>query len=301
MKIFVSVLTFNDNKDTLECLESLDKINKDKHELNVVVVDNASDKSFAINKRFKNFNLKIIRNKENLGFSGGHNVAIDYSLKNGADYVLILNNDTEVEKNFLIKLLNAFKGKTGIAVPKIYFAKGFEFHKDRYKVSQLGKIIWYAGGEMDWENVYSIHIGVDGVDKEVWNEKETEIATGCCMLVKREVFEKVGSLDDKYFLYYEDADFSVRVKKAGFLIVFVPDSIVWHKNAQSTGGSGSDLQDYYTTRNRLYFGFKYAPMRTRIALFKESLKHLFFGRKWQKIGVQDYYLGIIGKGSFKKE
>src|SRR3989344_360711 len=108
----------------------------------------------------------------------------------------------------------------------------------------------------------------------------------------------VGMFDDKYFLYYEDADLSMRIKKKGFKIVYVPSSIIWHKNAGSAGGSGSMLQDYYITRNRLLFGFRYAPFRSKLALFRESLSLLFRGRQWQKCGVIDFYLGKLGRGSY---
>lgn len=300
-KVFISLLTFNDNKSTLECLKSITDLNIDNIELYVVVVDNASDKPFKTEESLRQFNLKIIRNDKNLGFSGGHNIGIKYSLEKGADYVVILNNDTEVERNLIKNMLQSFKNEIGIVVPKIYFAKGFEYHNKRYSEKEKGKVIWYAGGEIDWKNVLGKHIGVDDIDGSKYSQKkETEIATGCCMMIKKEVFEKVGMLDDNYFLYYEDADFSVRTKKNGYRILFEPTANLWHKNAAATGGSGSELQDYYITRNRLIFGIKYAPLRSKIALLRESLRFLYNGRKWQKIAVKDYYLGNLGKGSYKK-
>jgi hypothetical protein len=140
---------------------------------------------------------------------------------------------------------------------------------------------------------------VDEVDHQQYEKvEETEIATGCCMLIRKEVFRKVGLFEDKYFLYYEDSDLCMRVKRKGFKILYVPSSIIWHKNAGSAGGSGSQLQDYYITRNRLLFGSKFAPIRSKIALFKESLRLLFSGRRWQKQGVVDFYLGRLGKGNY---
>lgn len=300
-KVFISLLTFNDNKATLECLGSLENLNKESFELSVVVVDNASEEPFVAIKRYKNFNMKVLRNSQNLGFSAGHNIGINYSLEQEANFIIILNNDTEVDKDLVSHLLKEFDENTGVAVPKIYFAKGYEFHKNRYKNADLGKVIWYAGGQIDWGNVIASHIGVDEVDSQVFNlNTETELATGCCMMVKKDVFEKVGLLDEDYFLYYEDADFSVRVKKAGYKINFVPKALLWHKNAASTGGSGSELQDYYITRNRLIFGFRHAPLRSRIALFRESIRLFFGGRRWQRTAVSDFYLRRLGKGSFKK-
>ena len=155
---------------------------------------------------------------------------------------------------------------------------------------------------MDWNNVIGHHRGVDEIDRGQFDKtEETELATGCCMLLKKEVFEKVGMLDDKYFLYYEDADLSIRTKKKGFKIVYVSKSVIWHKNASSAGGSGSVLQDYYITRNRLLFGFRYSAIRAKFALLRESLALLINGRKWQKRGVLDFYLGKLGRGSYQHD
>ncbi|OGH11602.1 MAG: hypothetical protein A3B38_02215 [Candidatus Levybacteria bacterium RIFCSPLOWO2_01_FULL_36_13] len=300
-KVFISLLTFNDNESTLECLESIRKLDRKDIELNVVVIDNASVEPFVSRESLKEFKLKIIRSNQNLGFSGGHNIGIKYSLQNGADYIVILNNDTQVDKDLITNMLKAFKSDVGIVVPKIYFAKGFEYHKERYSEKDKGKIIWYAGGEIDWKNILGKHTGVDEVDSNKYSKtSETEIATGCCMMIKKEVFENVGLLDDRYFLYYEDADFSIRSKIKGFKIQFEPAAKLWHKNAAATGGSGSELQDYYITRNRLIFGIKYGPFYSKLALLKESIRLLYEGRKWQKIGVRDYYLRILGKGSYKR-
>ena len=87
------------------------------------------------------------------------------------------------------------------------------------------------------------------------------------------------------------------LEKGGFEVMYVPDAHIWHKVAQSSG-IGSELNDYFITRNRMLFGLKYAPLRTKLALIKESLKLLLSGRKWQKTGISDYYLGRFGKGSW---
>lgn len=299
-KVFISLITFNDDKSTRECLDSLEKLNKKNFELAVVVIDNASKEKFEAAKEYKNFDLKILTSSENLGFSGGQNLGIKYALDSDADFVLVLNNDVVVDENLIIELLNAFDESIGIVSPKIYFASGFEYHKDRYKENERSKVFWYAGGEIDWKNIIGKHRGVDEVDKGQYEVKqETEVGTGCCMLVKRKVLESVGIFDEKFFLYYEDADLSVRVRKKGFKILYVPKAVLWHKNAAATG-LGSSLQDYYITRNRLVFGFRYASARVKLALFKESLKLSLKGRKWQRIGVRDFYLRRFGKGSFVK-
>ena len=118
------------------------------------------------------------------------------------------------------------------------------------------------------------------------------------MVITRRALEKVGLLDEKYFMYLEDLDYSERIKKAGFKIIYEPKAIVWHKNAQSSG-VGSDLNDYFFTRNRLLFGMTYAPIRTKFALIRESGRLAVKGRKWQKRGVVDFYLRNFEKGSWK--
>lgn len=302
-RAYVIILNYNGKDDTLDCLKSLQSVFLPQDvKLEILVVDNASkDESVAFIKSQK-LQLKLIENKENLGFAGGNNVGIRDALEHGADYVLILNNDTVVDKNLIVELLKVATTdeEIGILAPKIYFAHGFEFYKDRYNKKDLGKVFWYAGGETDWKNVISHHRGVDEIDNGQYDTvEETSFASGCCLMITKEALNKVGFFDEKYFLYYEDSDLCERAKKAGFKIIYAPAAIIWHKNAGSAGGSGSKLQDYYITRNRLLFGMRHASLRAKLALLKESVKVLMFGRDWQRRGVLDFYLNKFGKGSFK--
>ena len=300
--VFVSILNFNGAENTLECLRSLDRVSVKGIELTVLLIDNASsEKLKVISSEFK-LNIEIIHNKENLGFAGGHNVGIKYALLKNADYIIVLNNDVLLGEEFMSRLVSTAgeSSEAGIVAPKIYFEKGFEYHKGRCKDRDLGKIIWYAGGEMDWGNVIGHHRGVDEVDRGQYNKtEETEYASGCCMLIKAEVLKKVGFFDEKYFLYYEDNDLCQRTKMAGFKIIYEPRAVIWHKNAGSVGGSGSPLQDYYISRNRMLFGMRFAPLRCKAALVKESIRIISTGRKWQKKGIMDFYLRRFGKGSYK--
>lgn len=298
-KVFISILNFNGRKNTIDCLNSIAKIKKTSFELKVLVIDNGSEEELEL-PSIAQLDINLIKNKKNLGFSEGHNVGIKYALENGANFVLILNNDTVVDKDLIDELLKSSNENTGITAPKIYFYKGSEFHKDKYKEKERGKVFWYTGGEMDWKNVIASHRGVDEVDHGQYDTAEsTDFASGCCMMIRREVFEKVGLFDDKFFLYYEDNDLSQRAKRLGFDITYNPKAILWHKNAGSVGGSGSALQDYYITRNRMLFGMRFAPLRSKISLLRESLGLLLWGRPWQKRGVFDFYKGNFGKGSFK--
>jgi len=298
MKIAIVVLNYNTKGEILDCLESLSKLQKDDNEIEIIIVDNAStdDSVSAIRKNFKD--LTIVENQQNLGFSGGNNVGVKKTLKDKAEWFLILNPDTTVDDRLILELVKVANSDSlvGIIGPKIYFAKGLEFHKNRYKEGELGKVIWYAGGKIDWNNVLASHRGVDEVDKGHYQEiVETDFVSGAAMFVKSQVFEKIGFFDERYFLYLEDLEFCQRAKKAGFKVVFAPKAIVWHKNASSTK-VGSPLQDYFITRNRLIFGLKYANLRAKFALFRESINFLFGSNKIKKRAVLDFYFGRWGRG-----
>lgn len=301
-KVFISILDYNGKKNTIKCLESLDKIITEGTDTTIIIIDNAS-KDALLEKELltKNLPVKLITNTDNLGFAGGHNVGMQYAIDQGADFILLLNNDTEVDKDFLIELLKVVDTDKNIAAvgSKIYFARGHEFHMDRYREKDLGKVFWYAGGITDWNNVYGLHRGVDEVDNGQYDTTgETDFASGCSVLLSTKVLKEVGLFDDRYFLYYEDGDLQERIKRVGYKIFYAPKSVLWHINAASSGGSGSPLQDYYISRNRMLFGFLYAPVRTKFALLRESLRIMLTGRKWQKKGVIDFYLKKFGKGSY---
>lgn len=303
--VCIVVLNWNRLDDTIECLISLQRLRVINYQLTTIVVDNnSSDNSPEGIETFlrthKKLNGVFIRNDKNLGFSGGNNVGIKYAIEHGADYVLVLNNDTEVADDVIeqfVEFAHQYEN-AGILSPKIYFSKGYEFHKDWYRENELGKVIWYVGGMMDWKNVMGSNYGVDDVDVGQYQTKrEIDFATGACMFINKKVIEQIGYFDEKYFLYLEDADYSLRAKLKGWEIAFVPNARVWHKVSQSSG-IGSDLNDYYITRNRLLFGLRYAPIRAKVALVRESLRLFAGGRVWQKKGVVDFYKGNFGKGSF---
>jgi hypothetical protein len=304
MVIYALILNWNGFSDTLACLKSVEKLNVTGINLNVVVIDNAShDESDRKLKSIKlpNATYELVVNKSNLGYAGGMNVGITYALEKNADYVLLLNNDVLLSEDLVVELVAAAlkNKKAGIVVPKIYFAKGYEFHKKRYKENDLGRVIWYAGGVLDWKNVYGINRGVDEVDKGQHDALSlTDFATGNCMLINLKALSKVGKFNEDYYMYLEDVELSIRLRKKGWDVIYAPKAVLWHKVAQSSA-IGGGLNDYFITRNRLLFGLRYAPMRARIALLKESQKLLFSGREWQRKGVRDFYLGKFGKGSWK--
>ncbi|QQS38658.1 glycosyltransferase family 2 protein [Candidatus Woesebacteria bacterium] len=302
-KVAIIILNWNKPGLTLECLESLDQLQVDNYKLQVIVVDNASSddsKDKLSNIKLQKAAYKLLVNKENYGFAKGNNIGIKYAIKQGADYLVLLNNDTKADSKLIVELLREIYSNpsAGILSPKIYFAKGYEFHKERYKKHNLGKVIWAVGGNVDWNNIYGTNRGVDEVDTGQFDEvDEVDFASGACLFVKAEVIKKVGMFDEKYYMYLEDMDFSERVRKAGFQICFVPKAVVWHKVSQSSQ-IGGYLNDYFISRNRLLFAMKYASSRTKFAIMREAVRLLVHGRKWQKIGIKDYVLGNLEKGSW---
>ena len=299
-KVALVILHFNEPKLTENCLESVKKIKTQDFKVEVIVINNnPQEKINFLKRKFPEF--VFLEVKENLGFTGGNNLGIKKALKKGTNFVLLLNNDTLVDKNLITELLEVAKNnkQVGILGPKIYFAPNYEFHRERYQEKERGRVIWYAGGLFDWQNIIASHRGVDEIDRGQYQRLEaTDFASGCAMLVRKEVFQKIGLFDNQYFLYLEDVDFCQRAKKAGFKIFYVPTAKLWHLNAGSSE-VGGPLHDYYLTRNRLLFGFKYASGRTKLALIRESLRILFKGSPWQRLGVRDFYLRRFGQAGFK--
>ncbi|MDD4938450.1 MAG: glycosyltransferase family 2 protein [Candidatus Shapirobacteria bacterium] len=303
IKVAVIVLNWKQPQLTLDTINSLLKIKHKSFDYQIVLVDNNSpDDSVKIFKKTfsKNKEIKLLKTNSNLGYAGGNNFGIKYALKNDFDYCLLINNDVLVDPNFLEELVQQGKNYDLLG-PKIYFAPGFEYHQDRYSKKELGRVIWSAGGQMDWNNIYGSNIGVDEVDQGQFNQinQNIDFLTGCCLLVKNNVFKKIGLLDEKYFMYLEDVDFCRRAKVSNFKMAYIPKSKIWHVNSGSSK-SGGDLHDYFITRNRLLFGFKYATLRTKFALFRESLKMLFiYPSIWKKRAILDFYFKKLNKGSWK--
>lgn len=304
VNIALVIINWNKPEMTNDTIKSILKIDARGFNYKIFLVDNgSSDQSFEIfQKEYSNNpKVEIIETHANLGFVGGNNVAIKRILKSDFDHVLLINNDVIVDPEFLKNLIKN-TSKYQLLAPKIYFAPGYEYHVDRYRPKEKGHVLWFAGGQMDWNNIYGSHIGVDEVDhgqRDQIND-QVDFLTGCCLLIDRRVFEKIGLLDEKFFMYLEDADFCHRAKLAGFKMAYIPDSKIWHINSGSSK-SGGDLHNYFLTRNRLLFGFRYAKLKTKLALFKESLTQIFNPSisKWQKTGIIDFYLQKLGKGSWQ--
>ncbi len=299
-KVGIIITNWNGKKDTLACLSSLQKL-KISGSKEIIVVDNGSTDDSVSTIRAKFPHVIVLELGKNLGFTGGNNAGIGLALEHEMDFIWLLNNDTLVDKASSEELFRAFVDKkVGVAGSKIYFAAGREYHKDRYKETDRGKILWYAGGLIDWHNMYASHRGVDEVDRGQYDVMEkTPFVTGCSMMIRASVLADIGMFDDAYYLYMEDLDFCLRAQRAGYMTMYVPSSKVWHVNAGSSGGPGSLLHEYYQTRNRLLLGLRFAPMRTKIALIREALRFFIHGTSIQRKAVTDFFLGKLGNQPYE--
>lgn len=306
-KVSIIILNWNGWRDTLSCIDSLAKIKYPNYE--ALIVDNGSDDE-SIEKlevesgrwEVEGINFKLIENKENLGFAGGNNRGIEEAIKNGADYVLLLNNDTIVDPIFLDKLIEAGESDKNIGIigSKIYF------YSDPNR-------IWFAGGKINWLKTKGYHLklnekepdrqGSDGIEKIL----PADYITGCAILIKREVIEKIGYLGEDYFLYYEDTDYCLRARKSGWQCVLAPKSHIWHKISQSTKEL-SPSYIYYHTRNGLLMAKRMNSVAKIILVYifsiflavKQIIKYIFFPskREWARmvlLGIEDFWRGKMGR------
>lgn len=280
-KVAVVILNYKVKKEIQKCIRSVQDSTY-KNIVTIVIDNNSEDQLEKEIRKFKD--IYFYQNNENLGYTGGNNIGIRIALKMEIDFILVLNPDTTIDKKCIENLVNGLE-KTGASIvgPKIYLSGT--------------KQIWYAGGIMDMDNVIGRHRGVDEKDIGQYDKvEETDYITGAAILIKSEVFKKIGFFDEKFFLYYEDADFCMRARKAGFKIFYMPEAKVYHENA-SSAGLGSPLQDYFITRNRMIYGAKHLPFRTRFALFREGVRNM--GNPTRRLAFFDFLTSNFGKGSFK--
>ena len=281
------LVNYKVSADTIVCVKSIQKSKDAPH---IIVVDNGSTPEVIEELRVACPGLDIVVMGANVGFSIGNNIGIKKALKMGAEVVYILNNDTQVDENLFFRAYRYVAGKNRIAGAKIYYAKGYEFHDIQ---KGKGNIIWYAGGYMDWSIAIARHYGVDEEDHGQYDKvRPIDFITGCFIAVPKQVFKKIGLLDEPFFLYLEDSDFSLHARKMGIEVMYNPNLVVHHRNSSSTV-AGSPLVDYYITRNRFFIGKRYGTFRLRFALLREAIF-----RNWtspiRRAAFLDYFFGRMG-------
>lgn len=297
--ISIIIVNYNQTELTLACLESLADLERGQHKIHTIVVDNGSPEELKVPRRYLDADVHLLRSDSNLGFTGGNNMGIHAALeRHNSEFVLLLNNDTIIDKKAINKLCEFAQvhPEAGLICPKIYFFPGDEYHKKSYSRTEKGKVIWYAGGSIDWNNLHNFHRGVDEVDHGQFDQQtSSDFATGCALFIRREALEKVGLLRKEYFLYYEDADWSLRAQRMGYQIGFAAQAKVWHHNAGSSGGAGSALHEYYQTRNRLLFFWTFGNWNTRKTVLGLTLRLLTKGSKMERRAATDAVLRRFGK------
>ncbi len=234
------VLNWNGLADTRECLQSLQETDYPNN--HVIMIDNGSDSDEAtlVEREFGGF-IEVVRNPVNLGFAGGMNVGIRRALEAGAEYVLLLNNDVTVDPGFL-KAMVATAGKhpnLGAASPRAYFRARPD-------------VIYSTGGRVNVWTGTARQIGRGQRDRGQFEaEAVRDYADGLCLLMSREAIERVGLLDEGYFMYWEETDWCFRARAKGFRCYYVPEAKVWHKAERSL--SSTDEFHYHYERNALMF------------------------------------------------
>jgi len=224
------------------------------------VVDNGSTDDSTTVIRQKYPSITLLESERNLGFTGGNNLGIAKALEMGTNYVWLLNNDTVVERDALRKMVQTIGNSpdVGIASPVIYF------HDPPGQVQ-------FCGSYIDWERkrIVKLEVGEpypsNGVNVSLW---------GTALLIRRDVLERVGFLNDKYFAYHEDEEYSMRAARAGYRAIVVPDARVYHKNSRSTGSNDAPMQVFLRSRNQFFLWMDALKGVDRVFHLPKYLAHI---------------------------
>lgn len=261
MKCYIIVLQWNNSTDTLECLASLEKIRTPGVE--ILVVDNGSTDGSLKRVQAAYPHLSYLDNGANLGYAEGNNRGIEIALEKGADFLLLLNNDTYVASNLIDAFLEAasLHPEAGAFGAKIYF------HDEP-------ATIWHAGGDVNLQTLRCGHLGNGDADSDKKHEeiRRVNYLCGCALFIRAEALKKVGLFDAQFFLLWEEIDWCFRLRKAGYSCLFVPKARLWHKiSASFPEGNRGPVWQYYYFRNRLLFAKRHQTKRERIEFYKKHL------------------------------
>lgn len=297
-KVAIVVLNYNGTADTLECLRSLARCTYANSM--TIVVDNASADGDALARAVQSEfpSVHFLPQPDNTGFSGGNNAGIRYALAQGSDHVLLLNNDTTVDPACIAEMVSAAQAgaRIGIIGAKIYF----HAEPDR---------IWFNGADFSWtDGGKHFQYGERDTAQHERSSMPTPFVTGCAMLLSRAVIEKIGLLEEAFFMYYEDIDYCLRARRAGFLLRIAQGAHVWHKVSRASAGMGAPRIHYYHVRNALLLTSRNASVLVRGAVYAWSAAH--YAKQIVKRavmpetrevsamimrGIDDFYRGKFGK------
>lgn len=245
-RVVAVVLNWNNLPDTLESVASVR--DSDYSSLDIVVVDNASREDPTGSIKARHPEVDVLRTSANLGYGGGNNVGVTYAIRKRADYVLLMNNDAILARDCLRRLVVALEARPRIAMvtPRIFFY-------DRPRE------VYWDGGTLDWITGDMPHdssnLPVDG------DMLRSEWLNGCTLLVRVAAIRDIGLMDEGYFLYYEDVDWSLRAKSREWILAVLPQAEGWHKVSRSSGGLANPAVRFYYLRNRYFCVTAYGPLR----------------------------------------
>jgi GT2 family glycosyltransferase len=249
----IIIINWNSFSVTTNCLRSLRFLNYPNFE--VIVVDNGSDDDSIIQLKSSYPEITLLKSLKNEGFTGGNNIGLKYGLGQRHDYLMLLNNDTVVTHDLLKILINVIDKNDLIAAiqPKIMY------NHDR-------KIIWNAGGSYNSFLSLTSTRGEGQVDNGQFDVQiETDWITGCCFLIRSEIVKKIGFLDERYFIYHEDADWSMKVQELGLKMLYEPKAIIYHDAGMSdlnrekhNEGNVSPFSHYMGVKNHILFVRRHA-------------------------------------------
>ena len=251
MKISAICLHYRHLDNTVKCITSLKRafaLQKNLKFEVIIVNNNPQEKLDEIDFSIP---VTIIQTKKNLGFAGGNNVGIRQALKKRPDYILLINNDVVVRPKFLKPLLQVFQKdkQAGIVAPAVE-----HYQKNKKFFGLEGHIHW-------WQGICK-HRNLTYLPQK---EISAEFVSACCMLIKREVFQKAGLLPEKYFLYLEDVDYCLSVRKAGFRIYLQPQAVIFHKGGQSFKHPVKKI--FYSFSSNLLFIWRWVPKYQKLTAF----------------------------------
>jgi GT2 family glycosyltransferase len=237
------VLNWNRPQDTIECAESI--LRSDYTNYRITVVDNGStdDSVLRVKERFGDA-VCIVANEANLGFAEGNNRGVEHALAQGAEFTLLLNNDTTIAPGMLSEMVRVMRSdaRIGIAGPVIYYS------------GQPDKV-WFAGMRFRF-GLYTVRKGLH-LKLPLAPIEPVDFISGCGMMVRRQVWEDIGLFDSRFFMYYEDLDLCIRANKGGYRVVCAARANMWHALSASTGGPDSPLKQYYQVKSTLLFCHKH--------------------------------------------
>jgi len=282
--VAIIVVNWNSYADTSQCLDSLKLL--EYRNFATIVVDNGSEDGSGQNLKRDFSEIIFLKNDKNLGFTGGNNTGIRYALKNSYEYILLLNNDTIVTELFLSLLVKSIENDPliGAIQPKIMF-------------NQNRNIIWNAGGIFNSFLTKTSTIGENQIDVGQFDKSsETDWITGCCFLVRSSVIKEIGLLDQRFFIYHEDVDWSFKIKQKGLIMFYEPSSVIYHETGMSdknhgthSEGNVSPFSHYMGVKNHLFLVRRYAKGIDLIGSWM-----------YQFVKLSGYLVYFVLRGRFKK-